>query len=169
MPKRTTSGGRITAGLRALVRRPVPRSAPGAASDLTHPAGAESAATFDESVLDQLVALDGTGEALAELVGLYARDAGARRAALTSAAQQGDAPAVRQAAHAIKGSAMNFGARRLAELAAEVEDLAQAGSIADERLVATTCHELDAAVRFLVVRTNDRSPDRSSQPRGRRD
>jgi signal transduction histidine kinase/CheY-like chemotaxis protein/HPt (histidine-containing phosphotransfer) domain-containing protein len=51
--------------------------------------------------------------------------------ALRDALGSGDAPAVRSAAHRLKGSAANLGARRVAELAFELELLGEAGELGD--------------------------------------
>lgn len=147
---------RVALAARARLRRPAAGSVPATGDE---PSSArDGAQDFDVSVLDRLVQLDGRGDALAELIGLFARDADARRAALTDAAQRGDARALVEAAHSIKGAALSFGARRLAQLAAEVEDGAKAGHIADPPLIESTAAALDGAVRFLQARRDGPAP-----------
>ncbi len=65
----------------------------------------------------------------AKLVELFELDAGKRLDELRDAIQHADNPAVARLAHAIKGSAANLGAQRLAELCADIETRAEAGGL----------------------------------------
>ncbi len=48
---------------------------------------------------------------------------------IAAAAKRGDAPALRRAAHALRGAVANFGARRLGTLCQEIEAGARAGNL----------------------------------------
>jgi HPt (histidine-containing phosphotransfer) domain-containing protein len=60
-------------------------------------------------------------DVLGELLDLFVQDTRVRLATIRSALASGDAEARRLAAHALKGSAGNVGASRVARLAASVE------------------------------------------------
>ena len=56
-------------------------------------------------------------------------DASLRLDALQQALMHGDAAAAEQAAHALKGSAANLGAQRIADSSEEIEKLSRAGDL----------------------------------------
>ena len=60
-------------------------------------------------------------DVLGELLQLFERDSQLRLVALKDAVAHGDADARKSAAHALKGSAGNVGARRVAAMAAHIE------------------------------------------------
>jgi histidine phosphotransfer protein HptB len=64
------------------------------------------------------------------LVTTFVTDSESRLAAIRAALAAGDAPAVREAAHALKGSSLNIGAHRLAAACVAVEAFARAGDAA---------------------------------------
>lgn len=75
---------------------------------------------FDPRALDQLFAIDGTGETLGELALLFLRDVTTSVDALLRASGDGDVSGVHEAAHTIKGCAATFGAMDLGRLAERV-------------------------------------------------
>ncbi len=85
----------------------------------------------DPQVLEELRSLDDGDEAglLGELIDLFLADLPARRAAIRDGLLAGDMQAVRAAAHSLKGSAGNLGARPLAALCQEVEVAIRQGSL----------------------------------------
>jgi two-component system, sensor histidine kinase and response regulator len=84
--------------------------------------GAEpEAPVLDVAVLDELRTLGGDG-IVAELVGMFLEDTPPRLAALREAMQEGDAESIEGVAHALKGSAGNMGATRLAGVCARLEN-----------------------------------------------
>jgi PAS domain S-box-containing protein len=101
-----------------------PPSLGGLPSDAT-----EGAATLDRNVITGLKELrePGQPDPLKELVDLFARDAHPRLEAMEQAYDDGDLPKLAAAAHALKGSASNLGARRLAQLCAGLEKQAKNG------------------------------------------
>jgi len=115
-------------------------------------------------------------ELLAEMVGAFVRTAPETLAALRDAVHTGDAGAVAERAHKLKGSAANIGAGALADVCASFEEMAAVGA-----LVATTEHdpalaraaaELDLArdvLTTLIAELSDPSrppaqPSRSAEP-----
>jgi CheY-like chemotaxis protein len=72
----------------------------------------------------------GEEDPVAELIGLFLRDAPARVAGIRAALEAGDAQAVERVAHALKGSAATLGAYALGDLCAQLEDLADTGTLA---------------------------------------
>jgi HPt (histidine-containing phosphotransfer) domain-containing protein len=82
---------------------------------------------LDLAALNELK--DMLAEALNEIIDSFLEGLDAELAAI-AAATQVDAPTTRSAAHALKGSAGNLGARVLAGLASEIEKSALAGDLA---------------------------------------
>lgn len=80
--------------------------------------------TLDAKVLEELRAVAGP-EALRETIALFASGVEKNLAALRQ--QQGDSKALSRTAHALRGSCAVIGACRMAELAAQLEELARAG------------------------------------------
>src|SRR5436190_3311533 len=79
--------------------------------------------------LDELRAMLGDDAAIAELVETFLAEVPKLIVAMQSGVAEGDVAKVRLAAHTLKSNAATFGAARLAELCAELERLAQAGSL----------------------------------------
>lgn len=101
--------------------------------------------------------LAGDPGALQELMDLFVSSSESLIARLR-AARPDEAAALQAAAHGLKGSAVNFGARRLGQLAAELEQAAKAGTLADApRLVEAVATEF-ARVRQAL---KELSPPRS--------
>jgi len=73
---------------------------------------------------------DDGGAFLRELIEIYLQDTPQRLAELDQALAAHNASALIRAAHSIKGSSGNFGAHRLAKLAAEIESQGKAGNLA---------------------------------------
>jgi two-component system, sensor histidine kinase and response regulator len=88
-------------------------------------------ATIDLPLLAQLRELQAEGEPdlLVELAALFTADGAERRARLQVACAQGDAATIERQAHALKGGAANFGARRLTRLCGELQLAGQAGDV----------------------------------------
>jgi PAS domain S-box-containing protein len=76
---------------------------------------------MDREFLKTLARDVGGEEIVAEICELFIAEAGPRLDQLRTAAEQGDARALRQGAHALKGSAANIGAVAVASAAAELE------------------------------------------------
>lgn len=83
---------------------------------------------LDGDTLRELQAV--MGDEFALLVSTFATDSAQRVEAVRAAAADGDAEALRRAAHSFKGSAGNMGAARLAELCRVVEEAARDGDLA---------------------------------------
>ncbi len=85
--------------------------------------GASQEGPLDPSVLAGLreLQIEGRPEFAAEVAAIFLQEAPARVAALRETVSRGDAQALARAAHALKGSSANVGARRLAFLCGELE------------------------------------------------
>jgi CheY-like chemotaxis protein/HPt (histidine-containing phosphotransfer) domain-containing protein len=114
---------------------------------------AASDSTIDTSVLAGLRELrepDEPDDPVAELIDLFLRDTPARVRSMESAIRQSDAPALRDAAHSLKGSSNNLGARRLSKLCADLEHLAKDAKLGDAaRLFGKAAEEYER-VRFVL-------------------
>ncbi len=99
---------------------------PGEAVETSAQPEAQIPGPIDLAGFDQPPELEGAGSDLkAKLAELFARDTGKRLEELRDAVQRADTAAVARLAHAIKGSAANLGARRLAQLCADIETRAE--------------------------------------------
>ena len=87
--------------------------------------------SIDPKAIEALRALSPGGgtEFLRELVDIYLQDTPVRLTELELALARQDAPTATRAAHTIKGSSGNFGALRLARLAAEIEVFGKAANL----------------------------------------
>jgi len=89
-----------------------------------------------------------------ELLREYLQNAQEKLGDIATALQAGDAPRVRAAAHALKGSSLTVGAMALGNLSKEMEDLAQRGEIDQaamllEKMRAAFARLQGVAERFL--------------------
>ena len=93
-------------------------------------AAPSATAVLDPAVIAGLMELrePGQPDPVAELVELFLRDSRPRLEKMESAIAAQDAAAVASAAHSLKGSASNLGARGLAALSAELEKNGKAGA-----------------------------------------
>jgi HPt (histidine-containing phosphotransfer) domain-containing protein len=76
-----------------------------------------------------LEAVDGDGELLRELVGIFHEDGPLLRNELRSALAEGDAARLGRAAHKLAGAVSNFHAGRTLRKARKLEELARTGSM----------------------------------------
>jgi CheY-like chemotaxis protein/HPt (histidine-containing phosphotransfer) domain-containing protein len=90
-----------------------------------------SVPSLDHDVVDGLREMQDEGEPdlLAELVEIFAEDTHTRLTDLREALDRGNAESLKQTAHALKGSAANLGARRMAHFAARIEELGDSGDL----------------------------------------
>jgi two-component system, sensor histidine kinase and response regulator len=88
-------------------------------------------ASVDREVLARLRRLQGEDEPdiVAELTGMFLKDTRSRLDAVEEALQKGDAPAVKRAAHALKGGSGSMGARGMSDLCAQLEDVGASGDL----------------------------------------
>jgi HPt (histidine-containing phosphotransfer) domain-containing protein len=88
------------------------------------------AETLDQGALDNLLAMVGDDpEFVDELVDAYLADAPLQEAAIRAALDAGDAEGVIRPAHTLKGTSLNLGGLRVAEIAREMEERARAGRL----------------------------------------
>lgn len=93
---------------------------------------------LDQSMLANLEE-DLGRESLIELIGLFQTETQRRLEQIRAAIAAGDAELARRESHALKGTALTFGAQRLSNLALGME---QAGRAGDLGLLESSCHEL---------------------------
>ena len=108
--------------------------------------GVEPTAVLDPRRIDQLRATlgRGGGALLRKVVEAFLADTSGRLTALRQALDGSDAAAVRQLAHALRGSCLNVGALRMAEVASALERVPpEAAATAGPPLI----DELEAALR----------------------
>jgi CheY-like chemotaxis protein len=116
-----------------------------AGSGETPPKGAEAAempiscppqngpdeVTIDRRALMNIAALQrpGSPSILAKVISLYLQSSSELLAKLSQALESGDPAATRKAAHSLKSSSANVGARQLASLSSELEDAGRTNSL----------------------------------------
>ncbi|RMG45226.1 MAG: PAS domain S-box protein [Acidobacteria bacterium] len=109
---------------------------------------------LDPEVLDALRALqddDDDVNLLSELAELFLTDVPSHLARIRQAAERGDARALERAAHTLKSSSANLGARRLSALCFELEKKGRAGMVDDTgRLIAELEVEFERVRRALA-------------------
>ena len=89
----------------------------------------ETERAFDARALDNLLEIiGGDRDALADLIDSFLAEGPALIGRIESAARDGNAEALRQAAHTMKSSAADFGAMELSRLCATLEKLGRAGT-----------------------------------------
>ena len=127
----------------ALSRAAVRARAPAEGVDEASP---EEPTTFDPAALGLLAADlgEGAGTVLPTLVEQFLGDASDLVAAVREGLEDGDAAAVVRAAHTLKSTSTVFGARRLSEACARMEDLGRDGRLDEAR---TVTDEVEAEYR----------------------
>jgi signal transduction histidine kinase/CheY-like chemotaxis protein/HPt (histidine-containing phosphotransfer) domain-containing protein len=121
----------------------------GQAAEVSAQAALAATELLDRRVLAELWTVD-EGALLRELIMLFCEDTPPRLAALAAATATGDAVAVLQGAHALKGSAANLGAMQLMALSGELEIAARAERYAAfEPLVAQLVAAFDSTATAL--------------------
>jgi len=102
----------------------------GAANNGTTPAALDS---IDTASLDNISRLKGVGgsKMVRQVVGLYLSSSSELIEELRTRLVQGDAEAVRQAAHALKSSSQTVGACSLATLSQKLEEMGRSGELVD--------------------------------------
>jgi HPt (histidine-containing phosphotransfer) domain-containing protein len=111
--------------------------------------------TASPEVFDQEHALSATGddpELLREIVGLFLEDCPRMIEDLEHAADAADAGALRRAAHTLKGSVAVLGARALAAVAREIEELARAGDLEAAEGAVARAREEERRLRPVLER-----------------
>jgi two-component system sensor histidine kinase/response regulator len=125
--------------LEAVLQRALLRIQPAAFSPEPMPKSEPEPAALDRSVIDGLKELrePGQPDPLRELIDLFFKDAEPRLRMMEEALVASDLSGVAAAAHTLKGSASNLGARRLASLCAALEKLGKSseGAKASKTLV----------------------------------
>jgi len=116
---------------------PIPAKAPAPTGRASSAAYADS---VDPSALAALRSIDSDGEQfLQKLIAMFLNDLTERVEAMKSAIDKGDADALGRFAHALRGSCGNFGANKLLALCKQMEQIAQARTLAT---AAALYHEL---------------------------
>ena len=135
--------------LGAVLQRALSTLSPAVQAGEAHPEG-----ILDPAVISGLRELrePGQPDPLKELSELFLRDARGRLQKMDGAIQQKDLPSLVAAAHTLKGSASNLGARHLAALCASLEKLAKAGDLGETaNILLEVKSEFQAVEKKLLV------------------
>lgn len=109
--------------------------------------GDRAAGSFDQDAMDQLKAYDPSGSLVAELCRLFLRDTPQRLDDIASAVEANDAARTGFTAHALKSTCWILGARRLGNLAKELERQGLGGVLED-----ATRHVAELSQEFEQLR-----------------
>ncbi|MFO0708027.1 MAG: Hpt domain-containing protein [Nitrospira sp.] len=96
---------------------------------------------------DALARVDEDEELFQTLAELFVEQAPHDFAAAAAALKAGDAKAVAQAAHRLKGALVQFSAPRVLEATKELETLGKTGSL---QSAATVCHRVEQELQALI-------------------
>ena len=129
---------------------PAPAAAPASA-----PAADETRLDLDALRALRALGVPGQPDPVAELVGLFLTSTEPLVERMQRALARNEAPALKAAAHALKGSANNLGARRLAGLCAKVEDCAATGALTDAASMLEELGHEFARVRDALLAQRD--------------
>jgi PAS domain S-box-containing protein len=158
----------LAAGMDAYLSKPVhPRTLAQVLEEVTtgqQVAVAAAAAPASRDVLDPralLARVAGDRKLLRELVEIFRAECPSNVARIRGALEQGDAEALRKAAHAFKGSLANLSAARAVEAAFRLEQMGRSGDLSE---AAAAFSELEAE----VARLNEAlaQPDRKKPQKG---
>jgi HPt (histidine-containing phosphotransfer) domain-containing protein len=113
---------------------------------------------LDMSVVDELISLsdDGDPELLLDLIGLYLADAPSKLDAVMEGMRTGDLDKVERAAHSLKGSSGNLGARQLQHTCELLQLRSNAGDLAGTRKAAAQLAAMFEDVRGALLQLRDR-------------
>ena len=103
------------------------------------------------NMLRKLEAADAP-DLLDQLIDVYLQETPATLAALQTAIAAADAPALRQLAHRLKGSSLNFGAKEVASICQELEQLGTAGSVQGADVLYGRLSDAYEHVRAALIR-----------------
>ncbi|OLU34266.1 histidine kinase [Pseudomonas sp. PA15(2017)] len=113
---------------------------------------------LDRDVLNTL--LDIMEDEYPVLLDTFVTDSEERLRLLKTAEHDGDAQAMRRAAHSFKGSCSNMGAKVLADSCRDLEELARRGDLAESAPLVERIEREFAIVRILVKSERQRFPTR---------
>ncbi len=99
---------------------------------------------FDPLVMEELKG--SVGEVLVSMIEAFLEDTPVYLQSLQHAILDGDAKKVRELAHTVKGSALNFGARRVADLSKTLEEKGATDDLADAEILHKQLKEAYAAL-----------------------
>ena len=114
--------------------------------------GPASAGAVSRARIDRLRnSMPGKDALIDELIELFVADLPQRLGAITHAVERADAPALALQAHALRGSAANFGASRLDELCAKLEEVGTRGTLAEAPAMLDEIRREGARVRDALA------------------
>ncbi len=117
----------LAAGMDGYVSKPVSEEALWKAIDAVIPDRGADPGVLDEKAI--LARMGGDGGLVAELAGLFLEDSARLLREVGEAVGRADAPALKLAAHALKGSLSHFDARAAYNAAYELEEMAYSGDV----------------------------------------
>ena len=122
--------------------------------------------TVSRARIDRLRnSMPGNDALIDELIDLFVADLPKRLGAIAHAVERADAPALALQAHALRGGAANFGASRLDELCAKIEEAGVRGRFAETPAMLEEVTRESARVRDTLLTFKSQQPKRGAQRR----
>jgi HPt (histidine-containing phosphotransfer) domain-containing protein len=129
-------------------------------------AGTIGEGTVSRARIDRLCnSMPGKDALIDELIDLFIADLPKRLGAIAHAVERADAPALALQAHALRGGAANFGASRLDELCAKIEEAGTRGRFAETPAMLEEVTRESARVRDTLLTFKSQQPKRGAQRR----
>jgi HPt (histidine-containing phosphotransfer) domain-containing protein len=129
-------------------------------------AGTIGEGTVSRARIDRLRnSTPGNDALIDELIDLFVADLPKRLGAIAHAVERADAPALALQAHALRGGAANFGASRLDELCAKIEEAGVRGRFAETPAMLEEVTRESARVRDTLLTFKSQQPKRGAQRR----
>ncbi len=123
--------------------------APAEAAGVEHPIGGHDGDLLDEGTLVQL-AHDAGAEAVGDLLATFLKEMEDRVGEMVSLAEQGAVEALGRNAHSLKSSSGSFGARRMQEVAAAIEQACSEGRNSEACALTATLPQLSTASKAAL-------------------
>jgi signal transduction histidine kinase/CheY-like chemotaxis protein len=156
----------LAAGMDGYLAKPIDRNALLAVVEKNAPFGVPSSPTTGMDLAAMRARLGGDEELMREIMQLFLDDYPDRLASVASAVRDGDADAVRVAAHTMKGAAAQLSATSVAACASSLEQAASAVSV-DWHLIQLGWGLLQREVEGLVVAIRAAMADLEADARNR--
>jgi CheY-like chemotaxis protein/HPt (histidine-containing phosphotransfer) domain-containing protein len=136
---------------------------------------AGSTSTAEDSLVDEaaiLSGMDGNRKLLRDLTRIFVADCPKQLVEIKAAIQMGDTERLRRAAHALKGSVGNFGAKKAFETASQLETMGKTGKLdaapGTYLALESELSQLTRELKKLTMNSRERDPKLRKRDQGKR-
>jgi CheY-like chemotaxis protein/HPt (histidine-containing phosphotransfer) domain-containing protein len=139
------------------------------------PSGVGNASASEDTMVDEaaiLSGMDGNRRLLRDLTRIFLADYPKQLAEIKTAMQAADAERLRRAAHALKGSVGNFGAKKAFETASQLETMGKTGKLdaapGTYLALESELSQLTRELKKLTMNSRERDPKLRKRDQGKR-